>query len=1028
MALITKDCEQKIRNLSDSGDVLLRVISGFRGEGRREGVSYKFSCPCCNSDPGLVVTPSKNMFTCFACNELKGHGALNYLMKGEKMSYPQALEYLANELNILLEYQEPERLARPSSEKSGKTFCERMLKDSGLTVKDVTATVIKGEDSESKVTENRRTFISGTLTSRGEIDKKGDDAIILYFNLEGRPVKYTLDKDKEAIERTYYRCRYQFPDEHKDSKGRSMKYRSPAGSPTFLYYPESIRQAYRTRQQIETLFIQEGEKKAEKACKHGIPSVAVSGIQNLGYKGALPEEIIQLIEACQVREVIFLLDSDCFDLTHDITIDDPVERRPKNFFFAVKNFKEYFNRLKNRNLYAELYFGYVLKNEKGDKGVDDLLTNTLKGKEEKLLEDIMFAKNEKNMLGQYVQLHKITTATDAKIMEIWSLQSAQEFCNKYRDILQNIPEFTFGHNRMRFNSEGVLESAQPLQKDEIFWTEHTKRNTDEKEYQFLYTGAITFLENRGFFRYRKPSGDYDFIHVENGIAKVVQAYEVGDYVKAFTKGFLKRDILEMLYRGGVQYLGPEKLGNLQFYGEPFDVPARGVQNLYFDKKVWQVTADHIKMESYSQIHFNIWEDQKKSFDATLTKEPLIRIQQTDEIFTYEITETGKRCDFLRFLENASNFTWRKKEPTAAEVNENAQHLVAKLAAFGYLVCSAKDRSCAKAVISMDGKQSEFGESNGRSGKSLMGEAIRYVTSSKAYNGKEFSGAAAKNQFIWDGITEKTNFVFIDDAQRSIDFELLFSLITGDWPVNPKGAQAFVLPFSQSPKILVTTNFAISGDGASFSDRQWQLAFSDYYNDEHKPIDDFKVLFFDEWDADQWNLFWNLVAQCLQIYFKYGYVPSPGDRLEARKLMQDIGTEFDNWANAYFSPQTGNMNKRIARQEIYTALFDGCDGVKGIGHERKTFYSPQNFKKRLIQWCKLHNYVLNPQSFDPVTGKYVKYDKDGRPMLDDKSNGVEYLTIGDENFNGGRLAAQPSIFTHEAPIDLSIPGSDDDLPY
>lgn len=1030
MASIKEDCVERIKARAEGGQVLLDVITGFRGEPKREGASYKCSCPLCGAEHALVVTPGKNMYRCFACNELAGKGAIDYLMKGEKMNYVQALEYMAQHLNIFVEYNEPAR-KQPVAKEASKNFCDRMLKDSGLTAKDVMAKVVKESDTESTVTESRRTFISGTLTSRGEIDRKGDDAVILYYDLDGRQVTFTLDNDKAAVERNYFRVRYQFPEEHKDKKGRAMKYRSPAGSPTFLYFPEAIRSAYRTGEAIDTLYIQEGEKKAEKACKHGIMSVAVSGIQNLGLKGTLPEDMIRLIEKCQVKEVIFLLDSDCFDLTSTITVDDPIERRPRNFYYAIRNYKEYMNRLKNRNLWVEVYFGYVLKNEKGDKGIDDLLTNTLKGKEQQLLEDINTAKNEKNLLGKYVQLHKITTRTDAQIQEIWSLQSSHEFCKKYYEVLKDIPEFTFGKRKLRFNAEGEIESAQPIEPDEIFWKERTRRGSDEKEYNFFYSGVLRFLEHRGFYRYKKPSRDYDFIHVEDGVANVVQAYEVADYVKSFTKDCLPADILEMLYKGGVQYLGPEKLGNLEFYGEPFERPTRGVQHLFFANKIWQVTADKIQVQDYSQLHFIIWEDMKKDFNAELLK-PLINIQNNDGVWSYQLTEIGKKCDFLRFFENASNFTWRKDKVTAEEVNENAQHLVSKMAAFGYLISSAKDRSVAKAVIGMDGKQSEFGESNGRSGKSLMGEAIRHITTSKAYNGKEFSGNAGKNQFIWDGITEKTNLVFIDDAQRSIDFEMLFSLITGDWPVNPKGAQPFVLPFQTSPKILVTTNFAISGDGSSFTDRQWQLAFSDYYNDEHKPIDDFKTLFFDEWDAEQWNLFWNFAATCLQVYFKYGYVPAPGDRLEVRKLMQEIGTEFDNWANAYYAEANGRLNKRIPRQEVYSALFEGADGVKGIGHDRKTFYSPQNFKKRLISWCKLHGYILNPASFNPVTGLYVKYDNDGRPCLDDKSNGIEYLTIGDERFNGGAGIAPPSIFTRQETEPSNQPADEtsdsDDLPW
>lgn len=1018
MPKIKSSCEERILAYGKDPDQLLRIIEGFRGEPKKEGASYKFSCPLCGSEHSLTVTPGKKIAKCFNCSNGGAiHDPIGYLMKYEGKTYPEALEYIAAEFNVMVEYDEPERKPRKKTAADEKdSFCDAMLKDSGLTYKDTIATTVKDTDGESTVIEKKRTFIKGTLTGRGEVDKTGDDAVILYYDLDGHPVTFTNEKDKTQAVHTYVRVRYQYPEEHCDKSGKPMKYRSPAGSPTFIYFPERIREAYKAHQTIETLFIQEGEKKAEKACKHGILSVAVSGIQNLGYKGTLPEEIVKLVETCQVSKVVFLLDSDCFDLTHSIKVDEDIAKRPRGFFYAVKNYKEYFNRLKNRNLYAEIYFGYVLKNEKGDKGIDDLLANTLKGHEEELLKDITTAMNEKDMLGKYVHIHKITTSTDSQIQQIWSLQSTQEFCDKYKEDLVKLPEFVFNKRRLRFNAAGELESAQPLQQDEIFWEEHENGRTHEKEYNFFYVGAMKFLEHRGFWRYEKPSGDYDFIHVEDGIATVVQPYKVADFLKNFTEDCLSIKILNMLMKGGVQYLGPEKLGNLHFYQGEFDHPVRGQQNLFFQNTIWQVTADEIKTEPYTQMHYNIWSDQRKDFDAKPVGS-LINVYKQDGVYSYQVTEQGKKCDFLTFLINASNFTWRKTEVTAEDVQENAQHLVAKLAAFGYLVSSAKDRSVAKAVIGMDGKQSEFGESNGRSGKSLMGEAVRYVTSSKAYNGKEFSGQAAKNQFIWDGITEKTNLVFIDDAQRTLDFEILFSLITGDWPVNPKGASPFVLPFAKSPKILVTTNFAISGEGSSYADRQWQLAFSDYYNDEHKPIDDFKVLFFDEWDAEQWNLFWNFVAQCLQIYFRFGYVPSPGDRLEVRKLMQEIGNEFDIWACSYYaeSPE-GHLNQRLARQDLYNTF------LETITSDRKTFYSPYKFKQKLGQWCKLKGYILNPGMFDPISGKYTKYDKDGRPILDDKSNGVEYLTVGtaDGNTNG-----MPSIFTHsDGALDLGIESNED----
>lgn len=982
MPSIKKEFIDKIteRSRQDPGD-LVSIIAQFTDQPIKEGASFKAACPLCHSEHSLVITPGKRIFKCFNCNGLDGKYPLDYLMKGQRMTYPEAIEWLASYYNMLVEYDVPKQKALSKS--TTKTFCRKMLDASGLTNSDLIATVIEDENVKTK----RSTFVSGTLAKDGSIDESGDDAVIIYYDLEGRQVMYTVDDKSKSYEKPYYRVRYQFPEKHLDKNKRPIKYRSPAGAPTYIYYPQYIRTRYQAKLEIPVLYIQEGEKKAEKACKHGIPSVAVSGIQNIGYKGTLPEDIIRLVDVCKVKTVVFMLDADCYDLTHTLTVDDPIDRRPRNFFYAVRNFKDYFAKLRNHNIYVELYFGHIRKDRTDDKGVDDILANTLKGREGELLKDIEYAMNEKSGEGSWVQLHKITSLPDSKIQEFWSLQSAQDFCLKYYELLKNLPEFTIGRRKMKFNEKGELESAQPLEQDEIFWLTSTTRQGDV-QYNFCYVGAKYFLEHRGFYRYKKPNGEYDFIQVENNIVKVVRPYEVGDYIRSFTRDCLQKPILEMLYKGGAQYLGPNSLTMLDFFQGQFDRPARDVQRLYFGNRMWQITSEDIRELDYTQLHLNIWTDQKKEFTAEKLP-PLINIRKTDGVYSYEITPTGRQCDFLVFLENASNFTWRKEDVEQGERNDNAQHLVSKLAAFGYLVVSAKDEAVAKAVVGMDGKQSEVGVSNGRSGKSLLGEAVKQVTCSKYYNGKAFT-SNGNNSYIWDGVNEKTKVVIIDDCQRDFNFEMLFGLITGEWPVNPKHEKPFTLPFCISPKIYITTNHAIGGDGGSFEARQWCLAFSDFYSAEHEPKDDFKTRFFSEWDFEQWNLFWNLVAQCVQIYFRFGYVPAPGSRLKERKLLQDIGEEFIMWADEYYSAQE-HINQIMKRIDVFNAL------LEYVGPSRKAYYTPRVFRAKLVKYCELRGYIFNPQFYDPVQKRYIKLDKDGRPNIEDKRSGVEYYTVGDLSF-------------------------------
>ena len=106
-----------------------------------------------------------------------------------------------------------------------------MLTQSGLTYADVTATVTEGDNG---AVTTLRTFVPGTLTKDGEIDKEGDDAVIKYYDLEGLPVTFTTEVGKKQVERRYLRVRYQYPELHLDKNKRPIKYRSPMGAPTFI--------------------------------------------------------------------------------------------------------------------------------------------------------------------------------------------------------------------------------------------------------------------------------------------------------------------------------------------------------------------------------------------------------------------------------------------------------------------------------------------------------------------------------------------------------------------------------------------------------------------------------------------------------------------------------------------------------------------------------------------------------------------------------------------------------------------------
>ena len=84
---------------------------------RKAGVNYKGLCPFHDdTTPSFMVSPSKQICKCFACGE--GGTAINFLMKHEQITYPEALRWLAKKYNI--EIQEKELTDEERKEQSDR--------------------------------------------------------------------------------------------------------------------------------------------------------------------------------------------------------------------------------------------------------------------------------------------------------------------------------------------------------------------------------------------------------------------------------------------------------------------------------------------------------------------------------------------------------------------------------------------------------------------------------------------------------------------------------------------------------------------------------------------------------------------------------------------------------------------------------------------------------------------------------------------------------------------------------------------
>jgi len=95
--------QQTITQIFDTADIV-EVISDFVTL-KKSGANYKGLSPFSNEKtPSFMVSPAKGIFKDFSSG--KGGNVVGFLMEHEKLSYPEALRYLAQKYNIPIEEKE----------------------------------------------------------------------------------------------------------------------------------------------------------------------------------------------------------------------------------------------------------------------------------------------------------------------------------------------------------------------------------------------------------------------------------------------------------------------------------------------------------------------------------------------------------------------------------------------------------------------------------------------------------------------------------------------------------------------------------------------------------------------------------------------------------------------------------------------------------------------------------------------------------------------------------------------------------
>jgi hypothetical protein len=275
---------------------------------------------------------------------------------------------------------------------------------------------------------------------------------------------------------------------------------------------------------------------------------------------------------------------------------------------------------------------------------------------------------------------------------------------------------------------------------------------------------------------------------------------------------------------------------------------------------------------------------------------------------------------------------------------------------------------------MDHRIGGDGESHGGSGKSLAYKAVRLFMKAVALDGR--NPKLTDDQFIYSNVTKHTDMILVDDCNQYLNFQFFFAPLTGDLTVNPKQTARYEIPYKDVPKFVLTSNFVVRNLDSSTERRLIYSVFSDYYHENsssfykqaRQPKDDFgKNILNHEFTEQEWNDFYNFMLQCCQFYMNHSKIEPPMDNVEQRNLKSIMGEAFHEWADVYFSEDSGKRD----------ILVDKVEAFEDFKRSTRSQWTSQKFSKALQAWVKYYHWVLNPKGFQNGQGRIIrKLEKEG----------------------------------------------------
>ena len=490
----------------------------------------------------------------------------------------------------------------------------------------------------------------------------------------------------------------------------------------------------------------------------------------------------------------------------------------------------------------------------------------------------------------------------------------------------------------------VISQIEEDESTKQFWSKSDKGVITIIHYLFK-----EFLEDSGYYKFcPEGSKSFVFVKVTNNLIDHTNEEEIKDCVLNHLEAlgdlqvynyfadktrFFKEDFLSMLSPVDVYFVSDTK----------------DTAYLYYRNCAVKITKDSKTIIDYIDLGGYVWKDHVIDRDFIMC----------------DVTD----CDFKKFIGNISG-------------NE-IKNITSLESTIGYLMHGYKNTSYSPAIILNDENITPNPE--GGTGKGLFMNALSQMKKLVVIDGKSFN---FEKSFAYQLVSADTQILCFDDVKKHFEFERLFSVVTEGITLEKKNKDAIKIPFSKSPKIAVTTNYVIKGEGSSHERRRFELEFKQHYSQFHTPFMEFKKLFFGDWDENEWCQFDNYMINNLMFYLEHGLVKCDAKNSKIKKLIASTNADFVEWCGLIDDMPNDKLkpNVLLSKHDLY---LDFVSEYPDYAARSKQSISRNAFYKWLAAYC-VYMYKTPPTEGRSSEGRWIKFtDEKTKEDIKDNQQDIEF---------------------------------------